>query len=204
MKHALILLTLFVVIPYVNAANDPAVVSDSGDWMGISPNQKHFTSLAVRVVDNMIWRKDIGIGMLEVVEPSTPNGKLTEDPTTAQYGNYICFDIGHRSGARAQWSPDSRYLVITTVSLGGHSPWHYPSYLYCADDRSLRYMDDVIGLVVSQNFTFVGPHTVRMGVGGFGSNGVDFEHPKEIEIDLDQKSHAMRKRNNSTKGSLSG
>jgi hypothetical protein len=64
-------------------------------------------------------------------------------------------------------------------------------------------MDDVIGLVVSPNFTFVGPHTVQMGVGGFGSDGVDFEHPKQIEIDLDQKSRAMKKINDSAKGSLS-
>ena len=204
MKFALLLLALLISVPYVHAANDAGAVADSEDWTGISPNQKHFAALAVRFEESMIWRKDIGIGVLEVVEPSTPNGKLTEDPSTAQYGKYICFEIGDRSGVRAEWSPDSRYLVITTASLGGHSPWHYETYLYCADDCTLRYMDNAVGLVVSPAFKFVGPHTVQMGIGVFGANGVDSDHPKEVDIDLDKQFRAMKKENASSKGSLGG
>jgi hypothetical protein len=181
--------TVFLVVVFVTlvgvmsarAAKDPTFVSDSGDWQGNSPNQKHFASLAVNRVDDRIWRTDMGMGMLEVVE--LKSGYVCE--------SFHCFALGDRAGARAQWSPDSRYLIISTVSIGGHSPWHYDSYLYCADDCTLRYMDDVVGIVVAPAFRFVGPHTVRLGIAVAGPD-FDFEHPKEIEFDLDQKWSAMK------------
>jgi hypothetical protein len=39
---------------------------------------------------------------------------------------------------RMQWSPDSRFLVLTTSSCGGHSPVNENTYVYCREDESLR------------------------------------------------------------------
>jgi hypothetical protein len=200
--RALLVLPVILAATWAHAS-DSARVSDSGDWEGISPNQKHFAALAVRLDQDMIWRKDIGIGILEVVEPYASSGKITNDEDTPQYGDYYCFSLGDRAGVRAQWSPDSRYLVITTASLGGHSPWHFNTYLYCSEDHTLRYMDDLVGPVTSPTFTFVGPHSVRLGV-GFGTDEVDVDHPKQIEVDLDQESREMNRQHLLAKGNLSG
>jgi len=96
---------------------------------------------------------------------------------------YVRYNIP-RLIAHIEWSPDSRFLVMTTVSAGGHSPWHFKAYVYGVEDGSLRYMDDVIGLVVAADFEFVGPHTAAMKIAGEGGPGVDFENPKLMTVDL--------------------
>ena len=53
-------------------------------------------------------------------------------------------EVGGRQVSGLQWSPDSKFLLITTTSSGGHSPYHFKSYLFCMADQSLRYIDDGI------------------------------------------------------------
>jgi len=173
-------------------ATDSTTVSNGGDWEGISPNRKHFAALAVLPDERLIWRKDMGTGILAIVEPATPSGEITDIFDSAQFGSSHSFTMGERVGVRAEWSPDSRYLVVTTASLGGHSPWHFEAYLYCADDHTLRYMDDIVGLVISPKFRFTGPHTVRLGINA-DSEEVDWDHPRQVDIDLDQKVRRMKK-----------
>jgi hypothetical protein len=198
-----LLLVVVVCASIALCAADPADVSESGDWQGTSPDGKHFASLAIKRDEQMIWRKDLGTGLLEVYEPSRPGGKFTDGPDSAALGRYACFEISDRLGLQAQWSPDSRYLVVTTASLGGHSAWHFDAFVYCADDRTVRSMDDVVGPVVSPSFKFTGPHTVKLGLAVPGPNGFYLEHPKEVEIDLDQKSALMEKQKVIAHGSLS-
>ena len=95
------------------------------------------------------------------------------------------------------WSPDSRFMVMTTYSAGGHSPWHDESYVYCVNDQSLREMDDVIGLVVDANFEFVGPHTVKMKIAG---PGPDSDHAVSVTVDLMKKAPLMKKQGGRKEG----
>jgi hypothetical protein len=175
-------------------------VPDSGDWDGISPDGKHLAALGKRPYSEMIWRRDLDTGLLEVVDVSSAEAHFTDDEETILAGKYILFNFHDRVGWFVQWSPDSRYLVMTTASNGGHSPWHDDAFVYFTRDRTLRKMDDVIGLVVSRNFEFIGPHTVRMKI---DPPDGDFEHPKSVIVDLDQKFSSMPKIEVMKRGDLS-
>jgi hypothetical protein len=76
------------------------------------------------------------------------------------------------------WSPDSKFLVMTTASSGGHSLWHFESYVFCVADRTVRYMDNTIGTVLKPDFKFVGSHVVAMTVGPDDDGAV-----KEINLE---------------------
>jgi hypothetical protein len=189
-RLAVVLALLGIAAPSRGA--DLGIVPDSGQWQGISPDGKHLAVLAERPDEELLWRTDIDTGLLEIVDVAKSGEKIPAEPSEGHLGNYHLFELGHRAGIRAEWSPDSRYLVITTTSNGGHSPWHFDSYLYCADNRTLRYMDDVTGLVVRPSFRFTGPHTVRLSVGQSTKDGVDFDHPEQVDVDLDRKSGVMK------------
>jgi Tol biopolymer transport system component len=198
MRSILLMAAIGVLAPVLGLAQTK--VPDSGDWHGISPDGKHLAALGEQPDDQMIWRKDIDTGLLEIVDASSITRRINSDFDTAQYGKYVCFNFGDRSGWFVQWSPDSRYLVMTTASNGGHSPWHADSFVYSVQDRTLRAMDDVIGLVVSRAFEFIGPHTVRMKI---DPPEGDFEHPKSVTVDLDQKISSMPKIEVMKQGDLS-
>ena len=101
---------------------------------------------------------------------------------------YVRYDLG-RIISQIQWSPDSKYIVMSTVSAGGHSPWHFTSYVYSVDDQSLREMDDIIGEVLDPRFEFVGPHTVKMKIPG---PGFDIDSPVSVKVDLMKKAPLMK------------
>ncbi|HEX4140026.1 MAG TPA: hypothetical protein VHY09_06730 [Candidatus Methylacidiphilales bacterium] len=69
-------------------------------------------------------------------------------------------------------------------------------------DGSVRYMDDAIGLVVAPDFKFTGPHTVTMKIGPTDSGGVDFEHPKSVDVDLDKAISRMEKQGGKSVGKI--
>jgi hypothetical protein len=74
-------------------------------------------------------------------------------------------DFQQRTLAHIAWSPDSKFLVFTTDSSGGHSPWHSKAFLYSAPDRSFRFMDESIGSVLNPGeFHFEPPDIAVMGV----------------------------------------
>jgi hypothetical protein len=124
-----------------------------------------------------IWRDDLD-GFRLVVYPLK----------RAKEGNvgdlYFSRDFSGRIPAQIQWSPDSKFIALTTTSSGGHSPWHYTTYVFSVADRRIVCADDTIGSVVSPEFTFKAPHTVVLGVGKSSSEGIDFEHPIKTDIDL--------------------
>jgi hypothetical protein len=86
--------------------------------------------------------------------------------------------------AQIQWSPDSRFLVLTTTSSGGHSPWHYTTYVLSIARRQIVSPDEKIGPIVSPEFAFKSPDTVVLEVGPSGAEGIDFEHPVKTDVDL--------------------
>jgi len=91
---------------------------------------------------------------------------------------------------------------MTTVSAGGHSPWHFCAYVYSVADGTLRYMDDSVGLVVAPDFKFVGSHEVTMKIGPGGPDGIDFDHPKPVPVDLDKIIGRMEKQSGRSQGNI--
>ena len=149
-------------------------------WDAKSPDGLYWAT--IKIIPDENGRSDLDTGRLLIARQSGP-GKESM---------YVSYDI-ERLIAHIEWSPDSKFLVMTTVSAGGHSPWHFNSYVYCVEDKSLRYMDDVIGLVVDPKFEFVGPHTVTMKIPGPDGPGVDFENPRELKVDLLKQVPRMQK-----------
>ena len=195
------LLTLVTIVSV--CADDSSVVSQNGDWQADSPDQKLFAALAVEPWEQMIWRKDYGTGLLEVVNITPAGGGYSAGLPVPGYGQYKCFKLPARTGLKAQWSPDSRYLVVTTASLDGHSPWQIETLVYCADDKTLRLANKVVGLVISPDFKFIGPHTVELKIGAVNDSGIDFQHPKITDVDLNVKSQSMENQESFIKGDLS-
>jgi len=63
-------------------------------------------------------------------------------------------DFPGRRIAHMEWSPDSKFLLFTTTSSGGHSPWHSAAFLYCVGDKNFHDLDTAIGTVMSPKFRF--------------------------------------------------
>lgn len=159
----------------------------------LSPDRLYMAATRIIPDDVVIWRTDLDTGRLVVVrlisgpEPNDPN-----DDT------YVRYDI-RRLIAHIEWSPDSKFLVMTTVSAGGHSPWHFESYVYCLNDTSLRKMDDVIGPVLDARFEFVGPHSVKMKVSGPYAGP---DNPISVTVDLMKKAPLMKKQGGRKEGKV--
>ena len=92
------------------------------------------------------------------------------------------FDLGENEVERMKWSPNSRYLVFTTSNARGHSPWHFPAFIYSVTDHSLRSIDKEtnLGLVVNPSFTFRQSKAVVFKVVD-PSIGYANEQPKKAE-----------------------
>jgi hypothetical protein len=84
------------------------------------------------------------------------------------------------------WSPDGRFLVLCSVSAGGHSPWHMNSYFWSRSDKRFRSVDHRAGLVVSDSFSFTSPHTLTVQVAPWRDGMWDSEHPLEKKVDLEE------------------
>jgi hypothetical protein len=63
-----------------------------------------------------------------------------------------------------KWSPDSKFLLFTTASSGGHSPWHSRTFVFCMADKSFRDVESSVGSVVSPKFHFEPPDVAVMTV----------------------------------------
>ena len=83
------------------------------------------------------------------------------------------------------WSPDGQFLVMSSQSAGGHSPWHLNSYFWSRADRKFRSIDFRAGPVVSDEFTFSPPHMLAVKVAAtLPDKSLDTEHPVERTVDL--------------------
>jgi hypothetical protein len=69
---------------------------------------------------------------------------------------------GHRLIAHIEWSPDSKFLLFTTASSGGHQPWHAATFVFCRSDNSFREVEPATGTVVSSDFRFESPDVAVM------------------------------------------
>jgi len=123
-------------------------------WTAASPDKKFFA--AARTIPNqeLVYRRDLD-GLRLVIYSGT------DSPTKI----YASLDFPQHSIAHLEWSPDSQFLVFTTDSSGGHSPWHSPGLVFSVTDKSFRRMDEAIGSVLSPGkFHFEPPDIAVMGV----------------------------------------
>lgn len=169
MKFLIPLLLLFVGSAF---ADEP-----SGIWTSESPDQHLFA--ATREIpsgdDMLLWKTEFDGTRLMVVKRGTDSN-----------GDELVFahTFAGRLIEQAKWTPDSKYIVFTTSSSGGHSPWHDDSFVFSILDRKLASVDEAVGLVVSPDVSVEAPHTATFGIGVVGKDGVDFEHPKKTIVDL--------------------
>jgi hypothetical protein len=83
------------------------------------------------------------------------------------------------------WSPDGQFLVMSSESAGGHSPWHLNSYFWSRADRQFRSVDFRAGQVVSDDFTFTAPHTLTVKIAATAADGtLETDHQVDKTIDL--------------------
>ncbi len=82
-----------------------------------------------------------------------------------------------------QWSKGGKFLVFSTSSSGGHSPWNSRSYAFSTERWSFLVLDDVIAPVTSPVFTFTDASHLEIEVLESPSAGAD-EGKKQV-IDLD-------------------
>ena len=94
---------------------------------------------------------------------------------------YFAFDVGGRLPAEVKWTADSKFLVFTTKSSGGHSPWHSTTYAFSVSAKKIVCVDDVIGLVIDSDFKLEGPHTGTFKIDKQFPRG---EHPEPLKLDI--------------------
>src|SRR5438477_4227893 len=124
-------------------------------WSVPSPNNK-FLAAARTITDaELVYRHDLDGFRLVIFSGGS------EMPTDI----YAKRDFPLRSIAHIAWSPDSQFLVFTTDSSGGHSPWHSKAFVFSVADKSFRYMDEAIGNVLNPGkFHFEPPDVAVIGV----------------------------------------
>lgn len=163
------------VTPTPELTEDAEETEELSDWGGFSPDEALFA--ATRLIPDQVYihRHD-----LDGVAVSIFRDELQTRTLVARH------DFGGRVIAHIEWSPDSKFLLFTTASSGGHQPWHAPAFLFCRSDNSFRDVESAIGgTVVSPNFRFEAPDIAVVVV----KKG---EEPEaEVKIPLAKTMHDM-------------
>ena len=174
MKYGtLALLAPLIAFAQANAA--PEEHESAGIWKSESPDGNYSGAMRrMPAVENPNKSEFDGfrLEMFPIQEKKTPKslGEL-----------YFAFDVGGRLPAEVKWTADSKFLVFTTVSSGGHSPWHFTTYVFSVSDKKIVCLDDVIGPVVDSDFKLEGPHTGTFKIDKQFPRG---EHPEPLKLDI--------------------
>jgi dipeptidyl aminopeptidase/acylaminoacyl peptidase len=156
-------LILFILAAIVHA-------DDFDTWFGASPDNKLFA------VERRIPSSDI---------PSRLDlDSCTVFISSAAGGDQRSVIAQHtfpgRIISQVRWSPDSQFLLFTTASSGGHSPWHFKTYVFCVADRSFRDVQGATHATIgAAEFSFEYPDVVVLTV-----NVVPAERVKRIKLPL--------------------
>lgn len=119
---------------------------DLNDWRAISPD-RDLLAVTRLIPDRFyIQRYDLD-GVAVAIFPLGDQ----EHPVARH-------DFRGRIISHIEWSPDSRFLLFTMASSGGHSPSYAPAFLFCVADKSFRDVEPAIaGSIVSPKFRFEPP-----------------------------------------------
>ena len=155
-----------------------ASAEDFDLWEGAAPDQKFFAVVRRVPESGMPTRLDLD-GFTVFI--STPEGG-TQHSILAQH------TFPRRLVSQIRWSPDSQFLLFTTVSSGGHSPWHVNTYLYCVADKSFRDVESAVHATVgATEFDFEPPNIAVLKI-----NEVLVGSVKQIKVPLGKASQEMQ------------
>ncbi len=135
--------------------------------------------VAVRSVPDpdAIWRQDLD-GFRLVIVPVEKDGTRGKTFFARNFPLKIVREIA--------WTTDSKFVVFTTASSGGHQPWHSQAYAFSVDRRAIKSIDDAIGPVLREAFELQTPHVAVMQIPRPKGDGFDYEHPTSRSLDLER------------------
>ena len=174
MKYiTLALLAPLFAFAQANAA--PEEQESVGVWKSESPDGSYCCVIRRMPSNDRIWDSSFDNSRLMIFpfEDRKKDARLGE--------LYFAFDEEGRLPAKVQWTADSKFLVFTTVSSGGHSPWHFTTYVFSVSDKKIVCLDDVIGPVVDSDFKLEGPHTGTFKIDKQLPRG---EHPEPLKLEI--------------------
>lgn len=81
-----------------------------------------------------------------------------------------------------KWSPDNKFLVLTTSSSGGHSPWNFKTYVFSTDHWMFLLLDEVLAPVASKAFEFT--DASHLSIETLTSTSGEVEETEKRAVDL--------------------
>jgi len=174
---------IFLAMVSAAAAQDGAK-EDSGKVIELKSPDGSLTAYARRAPDEEVFWKVGSDGTLLAIA-----GRNFEENKRWNIGGLLISEI--------KWSPDSKFLVMTMESSGGHSPWQFRTFTYSVADGSLRFNNlDEMRPVISPKFSFEKPDTLVLSVLDNETQektGEDFP-AKEVKVPLHEVFSKMEKR----------
>ena len=101
----------------------------------------------------------ISINGESIIEIITKSGDklISKDYTSADGEHGLAIE-------NIKWTPDSKFLIYTTYSSGGHQPWAYPSYFYNVKDNSFLCFCDYFPAVAESTIKVTKPDIVTISI----------------------------------------
>ncbi len=65
---------------------------------------------------------------------------------------------------RAEWTPDSQFLVFTTYRSGEYQAWQYPAFFFDRRDKKIYRLDDFLAPITDGRFVLKSPDYVTMAI----------------------------------------
>lgn len=81
-----------------------------------------------------------------------------------------------------QWSKDNKFLLFTTSSSGGHSPWNFRTYVFSTEHWQFLCLDEAVAPVTNKDFEFTDPSHVSMET--LNSSDADVDNVERRVVDL--------------------
>ena len=152
----------------------------------LSPDRKFFAATRTVPARELIWKTDLDSTKLVIFS-------TLKDETIDRL--YAQNEVDCRFVEKLIWSPDSKYIVFTTTSSGGHHPYHSNTYVFSIDDKSLRSMDSVTGMVLDSNFTIEPPDIAVVKIKDEKAKDIFELPPKDTKVILHEMFKKMGKLN---------
>jgi hypothetical protein len=134
-----------------------------------------------------VTRSPDGTGAVIIRRKSPEETGESERTDFRQFGKLVArYEFTSLRVINVRWSPDSLYCVFTTTSSGGHSPWHFPSFVFSRHNHSIKSLDDTVGAIIKPDIRFNSPHTVILTV--HDRSGIDLasDAQKQIKVNLNR------------------
>ncbi len=154
---------------------------NTDEWTGFSPDNGFFAATR-RIPDSvLIQRQDLD-GSRVVIFRSKEQNALTSGQLVARHEfRGLLID-------KIEWSPDSRFLLFTTMNSAGHTPTYVRTFVFCAADKTFRVVEAAIS-VISGEFRFEPPDVAVLSVQQSGKSAEITE--EEIKFPLAKEMHRM-------------